>query len=403
MANLNLNVSPASTAGSLGTQYRIYYNEQLLENIKPLLLHDQFSQKQRMPRNNGKTVQWRKWTPFGALTTPLTEGTIPDGQSLAQTSVTGSINQYGGYVAISDMLSMTSIDPMVQDAVDLMSDQAALTIDTLCREFLHNNATNVQFVGNGVTSIHSITASNILTLTEIRKAVRTLKKAKAQRFSTGGQQYYIAIIAPDTQFDLQGDTTWQAVSEYQDKENIYSGEIGRVFGVRFIESTEAKIFSAPDLDDALVVSSYTAGTKTVTANLDIPADLAYIIKQNAYIKIGSQYLPVASVSGKNIVLSGTISTAPTASEAIVGVGPGASGVPVAGTLVLGKNAYGTIDIMKGGDGRYNARTIVKPQGSAGTGDPLDQISTVGWKVDGYGLAMLRPEWMVQILHGVTAA
>jgi len=48
------------------------------------------------------------------------------------------------------------------------------------------------------------------------------------------------------------------------------------------------------------------------------------------------------------------------------------------------------------------RVIVKPAGSAGTADPLDQISTVGWKMDGFGVKLLQPEYAVRIECGFTA-
>ena len=47
---------------------------------------------------------------------------------------------------------------------------------------------------------------------------------------------------------------------------------------------------------------------------------------------------------------------------------------VFGSLFFGEGAYGTTDIAGGG-----METIVKQKGSAGTADPLDQRSSVGWK------------------------
>ena len=44
------------------------------------------------------------------------------------------------------------------------------------------------------------------------------------------------------------------VSQYQDKENIYTGEVGRLFGVRLVETTEAKIFEGAGADGADVAS-----------------------------------------------------------------------------------------------------------------------------------------------------
>lgn len=332
---LNTNLTTSNTApttsdprgNNLSPTMQSYYDRKLLETMKPKLVHCQFGQKRPIPRNNGKTIQFRKWTPFDAVTTALTEGTVPDGQALSQTAVTATVAQYGGYVAVSDLLDMTALDPVANDAVEMMADQGALSLDHIVRDVLTTSAdaTNVLYAassGTAAASRSAITAAHKLTTLEIRKAVRALKKAKAPRISRGGRQYYVAIVGPDTTFDLQSDPLWVDVSKYQAKEQIYSGEIGRLFGVLFVETTEAKIFA----------------------------------------------------------------------------GAGASDADVAATLVLGRDAYGLIDI----EGSGAVRTLVKPRGSAGTADPLNQISTVGWKAAAFTAKILQPLWMIRIEHGISA-
>ena len=53
--------------------------------------------------------------------------------------------------------------------------------------------------------------------------------------------------AQDTAYDLMSDKKWVDVKTYSDPDGIYEGEIGKIEGVRFVETTEAKIFHAPDL------------------------------------------------------------------------------------------------------------------------------------------------------------
>lgn len=71
----------------------------------------------------------------------------------------------------------------------------------------------------GKTSRAALTPADKLTSRELRRAVKMLKKNHAQTF--GG--YYIAIVGPDTMYDLQEDDAFIKVSQYQDKENIYTG------------------------------------------------------------------------------------------------------------------------------------------------------------------------------------
>ncbi len=81
-------------------------------------------------------------------------------------------------------------------------------------------------------------------------------------------RYYVAIIGPDTMYDLQEDDAFVKVSQYQDKENIYTGEVGRLFGVRLVETTEAKVFegvgaSGADVASVIVLGQYAYGVTSL--------------------------------------------------------------------------------------------------------------------------------------------
>ena len=60
------------------------------------------------------------------------------------------------------------------------------------------------------------------------------------------------------------------------------------------------------------------------------------------------------------------------------------------TLVLGKDAYKTVEIE--GEGMH---TIIKPHGSGGTSDPLNQRATQGWKTT-HGIGITGQTCMVRI-------
>lgn len=231
-----------NTTGSAGLSpsMQTYYDKKLIKDMKPKLVHCNYGQKRPIPRNAGKTVKFRKYTPFEAATTPLTEGVTPDGHAITQTEISATVAQYGDYVRVTDLLDMTAVDPVISDSVELNADQAALTLDTVVRDVMCAG-TNVMYA-NG-TSRADVAAGNILTTTLIRKAVRTLKKAKARPFYRNGKPYFYAIVGPDTVYDLQSDENWLKVSQYQQAEKIENGEIGKLFGVVFIETTESKIFA----------------------------------------------------------------------------------------------------------------------------------------------------------------
>ena len=227
-----MNTQTTGTA-SLSDEMKTFYSDYLIDNAKPKLVHDQFGQKHPIPKNGGKTIEFRKYSPLPKLLTPLTEGVTPDGQSLTVTTIEATVAQYGGYVTLSDVLLLTAIDNNMVQATKLLGNQAGATLDTITREVL-NGGTNVVYAG-GVDSRSALSAN--LKVDDIKKAVRALKTQNAEKIGDS----YVAIIHPDVTYDLTNDPAWQAVKDY-DPKDWYEGEIGKIAGVRFVETTEAKIF-----------------------------------------------------------------------------------------------------------------------------------------------------------------
>lgn len=233
--NGNTNVT---TQGSLSPEMKTFYDKNLIENASPYLVHDRWAQKRDIPKNGGKKIEFRKFNQLGKQTTPLTEGVTPDGQSLSVTKVEAEVKQYGGYVQVSDILQMTTIDNTIVETTDQIGGQAGLTLDTISREVL-NAGTNVQYGEGRVASRAAVTSNDKLTVKAVKMAVRTLKKQLARKIDGS----YWAIIHPDVSFDLTEDPNWVEAHKYASPEEIFEGEIGKIAGVRFIESTEAKIFA----------------------------------------------------------------------------------------------------------------------------------------------------------------
>ncbi len=398
-----------TTISTASTTYlnKTYYDRNLLENAKTKFVHANYGQKRHIPKNSGKTVEFRRWTLFDpALVTPgLTEGVTPEGQNLAQTNVTATVKQYGAYVEVSDLLKTSSYDDVMEGATDMLGEQVGTAIEWVTRDEMCSG-TNVQYAGSNIAR-KTIAATDKLNTTEIRRAVKNLKKKKAKMFSRqGGREHFIAIVSPDTVFDLQSDQVWQDVSKYSNAEQIYSGEIGRIFGVVVVESTEAKVYKQSVLNK--VNANTSSATSFVLKNDPTTEEIAYLSKGGNKIKIGSTEYTLASTGSytpatKTVTLSAAASL--TADAIVYSEDAGAvdsttkAGTDVQATLVFGRDAYGTIDIEGGG----NLHTIIKAPGSAGTADPLDQRCTVAAKVDAYTAKILNNDWILRIEHGATAA
>lgn len=309
-AEMNTNLT--SSAG-LTDEMKTYYSDYMIDNAIPKLVHDQFGQKHPIPKNGGKTIEFRKYSPLPKLTTPISEGVTPDGQSLNMTTIEATVAQYGGYITLSDVLLLTAIDNNLVQATKLLGAQAGATLDTITREVL-NGGTNVIFSG-GKEARGDLDATSLLTVDDVKKAVRLLKNQNAEKINGS----WVGIIHPDISYDLTNDPAWKDVKTYSDPSDIYEGEIGKLYGVRFVETTEAKIWAKG----------------------------------------------------------------------------GSGGQAVYSTLILGDNAYGVTEITGGG-----LQHIVKQLGSAGTGDPLDQRATAGWKATKVAERLVE-NYMVRIESGST--
>ena len=292
-----------TTGNDLSPEMKTFYDMTLLDYAQAALVHDQFGQKRPIPKNGGKQIEFRAFTPLAKALTALTEGVTPDGNILDVTTITAQVAQYGDFIVQSDVLELTAIDNTVLEATKLLGRQAGLTLDTITRNVLVAG-TNVMYcpkinastgAETEVTSRANLDATAVLTVDMVERVVAELRAQNAPTINGD----YVAIIHPYVAYDLMRDPDWRDPHKYVDTTNLYEGEIGKIAGVRFVQTTEAKIWT---------------GT-------GCPSNLA-----------------------------------------------------VFATLFIGDGAYGVTEVSGGG-----LQTIVKQKGSAGTADPLDQRSSVGWK------------------------
>ncbi len=309
----------------LSVEMKTYYSDYLIDLAEPELVHDQFGQKHPIPKNGGKTIEFRQYDPLPEMTTALTEGVTPDGQSLNVKKLEATVKQYGGYVTLSDLLMLTAIDNNLVQATKLIASQAGRTLDTITREVL-NAGTIVQYADGAVSARADLVGgsateseNNYLTVDAIKQAVRTLEAQDAPKING----YYVGIIHPNVKYDLMKDPDWKTPHEYVDTANVYQNEIGELYGVRFVQSSRAKVWTK---------------------------------------------------AAKNKATGSVVAT----------------DRDVYSTLILADDAYGVTDISGGG-----LQHIVKQLGSAGSGDPLDQRATVGWKATKTAEILVQ-QYMVRI-------
>ena len=237
----------------LAPELYTYYDRNLLERLLPNLLYMSFGQLRAMPRNQGQTVNFRRFNSLATATTPLTEGTTPSSDTLDMSQVTASPSQYGKFVEISDILDMTAPDPVLTETGTLLAEQAAQTLDILTRDVIVAGTT-VQYAA-GQSGRSSVAVTNNLNVTEIRKAVRTMQTNKVSKItqvldaSTGVgtkpvNAAYVGIVGPSGLYDLKSDTKFIRVEEYGSRMPLLPFEVGALDDVRFVMTHSPKIYSA---------------------------------------------------------------------------------------------------------------------------------------------------------------
>ena len=296
----------------LSAEMKTFYDMTLIDEAQANLVHEQFAQKRPIPKSGGKTIEFRKFAPLAKATTPLVEGVTPDGKSLTVTTIDATVAQYGDYITQSDVLELTSLDNTILEATKLLGRQAGLTMDTIVRNKMHEGVGSVTYcpkvaAGGTETEVTSRTALDNTCQLTVKVLQQVVAKLRAQNAPTINGKY-VAIIHPYVAYDLMRDPEWIDAHKYAKPDNLYEGEIGEVAGIRFVQTSEAKIYNGG----------------------------------------------------------------------------------VFGTLVFGEGAYGVTEISGGG-----LQTIVKQKGSAGTADPLDQRSSVGWKAIKTA-ELLIPQYLVRV-------
>lgn len=329
-------VAASPSTNTLAPELKTFYDTELLENARTEIFYAQFGRKQRLPKNGGTTIEWRKFNTF-ARASELKEGVIPTGQQFGSSSLTASISQYGTYTSITDKLEMRAYDNVILAATEEMGASAAATQETLIRNALLVG-TNVMYCDNvdvngNVLSTPTSPAtmgagggsSNsdgwaLLTPTMVNKAVTKMKKDRVPRING---KYY-AVIHPSVAYDLRQSKEWIEVHKYAATSEIFNGEIGELHGCRFIEDTFAPI-------------------------------------------LGGSYIYSGSTTYKNK----------------------SNGVTYA-TYFFGKDGFGIVDPEGGG-----LEMIIHDKDEIG--GPLNQFSTIGYKFETNGATILYPERVLRVM------
>lgn len=250
-----------SGKNDLSAGMKSYYDTALLEYAKETFIYQQLGEVQNLPQGHGKIVEWRKINKLPDIDV-LQEAVIPKGKKLGESAVTAEITEYGAYVTISDVIDLHHVDPILQKATERLAYAAGLTYEKLIRNEL-SMCTNVMYAevltDDGTVESIPQTRAELLTAVKagkncnltprmVAKAANTLVKANAPKYS--GNEY-LGVLNPSNTFDLRQSDEWIEYHKYASPTEIYNGEVGKLHGVRFVETTLAPVIKPEGVTHAI--------------------------------------------------------------------------------------------------------------------------------------------------------
>ena len=347
-----LNVTQTSTlAPAAAANIAAFYNRTLLERAVAKLLHDRFGKVKTLPLRagrggHGKSMTFRKFNALPHNTTPLIEGITPAGKKPTISDIKATIKQYGDFMPVTDMVTMTEIDPILQEFAEMLGEQGGHSVDKVYRDIL-NAGTNVIYNRSagtvGRTDVDRRIDDNA---NPCNMCIRALENENASKIAkritpttkistVGVRDCFPAITGPYVKQDLEGVTAFTFDSEYASYGDLMSGEFGAYKDIRFLSTTQAKSWA------------------------------------NAGDNAGGDHDVCFSSSDEGAAGAGIK-------------------IDVYSILVFGDNAYGVVNL-----GRGNVENIIEPPR-----DPLHQMMTTGWKIATTAI-ILQQLWMLRIETGAT--
>uniref|UniRef100_A0A7C3QY31 N4-gp56 family major capsid protein n=2 Tax=Leptospirillum ferriphilum TaxID=178606 RepID=A0A7C3QY31_9BACT len=394
-----------------------YIDKRLLEIAQRDLVFHQFGSKLEFPKQRGLTYTAVQYQRVALPQNALNEGVPPNGKTMTLSTVTGTAQQWGDLIEITDVGEITIFHPLFQEAIN-MAGLAA--IETMERNMIDTLMTGTQVYYSGGGSTRTSVGTNVLSATDLGHVLAKLRKygapayngPKAQpvgkesdqksdprilRTQNANTPHYVGVIHPSVEQDLINNATITLAYQYSQPWALYNGEVGQWSGVRFCRSNmipeytsgTGPTLSASGSGSSLaavptyvvvtgvdtqnffesVIYTETNITPTAGENITLTTPNTPGFVYNVYVGTasGAERLSQSSIAANTPV---TISALPPANAAAVPPALGGATDVVVPTFVFGQNAYGVAPLDK------LETTYLR---EADKFDPLNQVRMVGWK------------------------
>ena len=259
-----------NTTTTLSNQYQNYFSKKLLSYAVQALVLDQFAEKAPLPAKSGHKAisMFRFGAPSTSAIEALTEGTAPSGtRTLSLSKIEKTLTQRGQVIELTDILTATDLFNSLQQSMKTNGEDAALDMDTITRNgivgsnvagdamentfstyVLDNSDQLVELYADGTketwasgsgsaeyTTFEATTGSGtLLDAAAVLNAVTQLKVNRSQPASGG---MYVCAASPQVISDIMVDTTWVNAAQYSNVQDLYNGEVGSLYGAKFVMTT----------------------------------------------------------------------------------------------------------------------------------------------------------------------
>lgn len=238
-----------------------FFNRVALDFVKKNLVIEQCGDAAKLPTKYGKQCTWVKYRKLPLITSATTEGTPPTPRAITSAQITAAVSQYKDAVEYTDFFEATAADNLMKNVKDLVSTQMAESIDYNCYASLVTALSgNINFPGT-ITDISAVDSADILTLNEAFKQACELAGNDVAPHSKGD---YVMTIHPNQKYNLITNNAtggWNDVHKYTETgvKQLLNGEVGRCYGVRFVETSQISSTSSGTSGNATVYSNIIFG------------------------------------------------------------------------------------------------------------------------------------------------
>lgn len=398
-ADINAAVNWVNSHGTGYIAPEVFYSKQLLDTIR--LDADQYTYYRyadEMPiQEKADKLTVRRWAPLQAHTVPLTEGVPPISDKGSVEKYEMEADQYGRYMEFTDKVDFKVVDPVVAHYSKEYSIVAVETLDLLAQHTLLT--VSQKFYAGSVANQGELMPWSKPTIADLRLIGLSLKKQLVKPRSNG--RFHV-IVSPEFVYDMLDDEYIQNYMKInQTTGQLYdNGTLIPLFGFEFYEVMNCPTTCTYKKSDG---KYYFTQYKEVSSTAS--ADPGYTLANDGKTYI--EYKEVEATASAAAIAAGYVKDSRTGKDASyipahtdydagaeTLVEGGFSILKVQHTLILGKDAL----VRTGLQGEGNAKMYVKPLGSTGVLDPIDQRQSIGFKINSVGFGSVRTEAVVDYIN-----